>query len=737
LLSVDDMQDGMERLDVSSIHKDRWVEIDLNWFDRYQIHAKTEELAQSLVPLFKGVQGAKGMILNCGWLIDLITEWTGNPEQPLPIRSQLLNDWKGFTYQNLKGLFAALRAAFQANGYDGMKFGMMFVAWGYFLSSDDMYDIRSDWYERHPELYPHSSSGFKDMNPGVPLVADDYPYATRPQGLQDGDSFQLFFGEQWGDLSRYLELDAIHLRDQFSGPMIYARNGPYGPHASSNPEDLLYWTEAYIRLFREVKQANPRVILMGYSSSVSAIADWRVACVDLETMIAEGSMDIWVDQTWGGAWQEWWSEWRGWTFQLSYLIMHANLIESANRKRKVRCKHYNLIETWDAWEPWDTLHHVPEKLRWGIWAYSHASVQTEVGPRTPDGSYISWLSNRARELLSHEDINFIASNLNEAQSSAQRLEVTYGPQMIYNRRMMEWLSANHPNWNVSEWLDDHTAFLMKWGVPCLSSSRLEWLQEPIHEPLLVQVPGQLNAQDGQKLERLIDEGHHVWLVGRADVIDEGLLAHAGTQRKPKGLLSPGYHKVKPEASHPPGSVQQSYNVFVPECQPIEETNRGEIIFRTDQTPLILKSKEKPVYYWQPQDFNDPKNQSLPMTQVGSFNSYWAAAKEINQSSAAANQSYVQDVAMEQPIAVHYWKSAGTVYLLVGNLETGFVGDARLERSVSILINRSHLGLSLNDYVLHNINTGDSLAASSASNIELTFKITISSNSSSICKLISL
>ena len=38
----------------------------------------------------------------------------------------------------------------------------------------------------------------------------------------------------------------------------------------------------------------------------------------------------------------------------------------------------------------DVIHTAPERLRWGIWAYSHAAVKTPKGLKFPDGSYICW-----------------------------------------------------------------------------------------------------------------------------------------------------------------------------------------------------------------------------------------------------------------------------------------------------------------------------------------------------------
>ncbi len=193
-------------------------------------------------------------------------------------------------------------------------------------------------------------------------------------------AFRDFFAAQWSVVSRFLELDAIHFRDGFWGARFTrssARLARRGPKIRRRGEA---WGRELAAFFAAAKNANPDCLVMVYSSARSAVGEYRVGCFDLAALVASGSIDIWIDQTWAGAWQDWWThEFRGWTFQLANLIAHHVMITAGNARRERPCRHYFLTEMWDAWEPWDTLHQVPGKLRWGMWAFSHVAVATPKG----------------------------------------------------------------------------------------------------------------------------------------------------------------------------------------------------------------------------------------------------------------------------------------------------------------------------------------------------------------------
>ena len=97
--------------------------------------------------------------------------------------------------------------------------------------------------------------------------------------------------------------------------------------------------------------------------------EWCSNGFDLELVARSGHLDLWITQTWASAWQDYWTcHSQGYTFQLANVLAHLAMLADT------LCKHLFLIEMFDVWEPWDSIHQYPSKVIWEIWAYSHAAA---------------------------------------------------------------------------------------------------------------------------------------------------------------------------------------------------------------------------------------------------------------------------------------------------------------------------------------------------------------------------
>jgi hypothetical protein len=708
---------------------DRWLEMDLTWFDPSEPFApQLDRLFDRVAPMLRGVAGRHGVFFNLGWLVDLVTDWTGDAAQLIPTRSRRTAAWAAVGYARLAEFVTDYRAAAERHGVADAGCGILFVEWAHVVWPPELkiYDFDSDWYERHPELYepPRSFIGMPDLHPVNRLHADDYPYATAPDGIAEGTTFADLFGPQWGSFAEFTGFDAVLLRDGFCGPMIYTRNGPYGTAAPPDREVVDRFSDSVRDLFRAVKQAAPDRLVVGYSSAISPVADWRVGCVDFETLVADGFIDAWIEQTWGGAWQDWWHQlWKGWTFQTANLLTRGAMIARANEQRQRPCALYHLVETWDGWEHWDTIHQVPGKLTWGAWAFAHASALTPDGPRPSDGAYVSWLNNGDMDLLSVDDVDFVTGLLNRTEASAAALEHVHGPAIVYDRAAMEAVVERAPDDNIGEWIDDQAALLMKWGVPVLAATRSEWLPDiDADRQLIAQTP----AVGGD--HQCLLAAPSLAVFGRADAIDpvvtEALgIAPTGEHRGADFWVSHGDDRGVPPHDRP----------YLPEHAVVEVIADATVRYATRETPLITTRGDR--LWWQPGDWSEPFNQFVPKYQMGSTYPAFRVASLLTGMAAAVGHSHLVGVTRPHPVAFHAWRSGGVDHVLLGNLETGEFGDSRTERCVTIRLAVASLALGAAATTMHRVDgAGDDTVSLAAVGGRLEARVTLAPESAVLFRI---
>jgi len=544
----------------------------------------------------------------------VVTLFTGDLGQRLPLESRRYASWRELDYSDLRRLVGDLKQAFAVSGVDQVRIGIFTVGWGEMVlpETGEIYDLRSEWRRRHPELYGPQSDHFgRFLDPRVPLVADARAYASRPHGIAAGESYAAFLGSQWAALAGAVGLDAIHLRDGWLGQMIYRRSGPYGALGSYDPVENRSWTETMRDICAAIKAEAPGTLLLLYSSALSATAEWLTGCIDLESVIADGAVDVFVDQTWGGAWQEWWPlPTLAWTFQSAFLAGHGALIRGTDARRKVPCRHYALIETWDGWEPWDTLHRTPEKLRWATWSFAHSGVLTPDRIRVPDGMYVSWMNDPRGALISERDDGWLADAMNDAQHSAEGIERVLGPVVVHHRDALLTASEDHPSRELDVWIEDQAGMLSKFGLPVLGATRAEWLEHVDPDGVLLPLAGDAQLPS---LSALAAAGRPVLLSGRADLVAEEILSAAGADADPE-LREQAYRPI-PSRSHPDSG---GYDVVhLPERAEVVAHDNAEVpLAQTDGTPVVVGRGR--FSYWQAPTPVGPETGLLDAAQLGSL-----------------------------------------------------------------------------------------------------------------------
>jgi hypothetical protein len=688
---------------------DRWLEIDLYWFERGNTTKSCQEFWNRFAPLFEGVQGWRGVVLNVGWTVDYVVDWSGDLNQQIPFpvglkqdswfkvsgilsgttaervgqwkdrfahpADRLKKDYEPWTYGDLKTLAETLRrVAEKEHGLTKMRVGALALGW------KGIYQGRSPWAARHPEAFDGDFNGGSLLS-AARLRADPALLAAFPGGLPQGTPFYELFGKQWGKLSRTAGLDAIVLRDSMLLQTQYGRG-----QLMRRPERARLLQEGAAGMVRETKKANPAALVLGYSNGASAMSDWRCNGVDMEAIFKEGCMDAWIDQTWAGAWNElgvrsgdfWNNPHLGWTYQLAYTLLHAAMLADT------KVHHYPLVETFDAWESWDVIGTVPQRLKWGIWAYSHAAVKTPHGLKMPEGTYISW-ANQGTRLLDEQQVGFLAREINSAVRDAWATTKVCGPTLVYCRDAQAWQNAHAPDKDIKEWLDEQIGTLLKWPVPISSITRMEYLPKVKSDVFILGTPVHLQSNERQTLLDLIGQGQPMMLVGSPDGgVDPELLALAGIE--PPGAAQ-AQKRTRAKLGHAgelTAGLPAEFEIIQQPFVPCKTNGDARVLYSVEDSPAltIRTAGNRKLVFWDPPDLAPAPSRPL-IEDLGGVESYVLAARALNALLPGAGSPKAANIAPHEPVAILAWRgSDGFLTLLAGNLEEGLNIDAAKSRGVT-------------------------------------------------------
>jgi hypothetical protein len=701
----------------TSIDTDRWLEIDLYWFDKDNLEKSVSGFWDRYAALFRGVSGWRGVILNVGWVMDYVLDWRGNLDGKIPFPQHMAQEhwfrvgglltgdtaerkrqWKqrfanpatslrayyqDWTYRDLKLLAHLLRERARTKyGLSGIKVGSFVLGFRTIYGGE-----ASPWTRNHKEAYfAERVFGQPVFNPQARLAADPTAFGAFPNGIRAGAPVNLFFGAQWGHLSKAVGLDAIVLRDSLLGPIAYRRRGPWGASLPPDPQAWAALSEATGALVKATKEANPDALVIGYSTGASAVGEWRVEGVDLEAIARQGYLDGYIDQTWAGAWNEvgvressfWNNPYLGWTYQLAYVLLHGAMFAGT------RVRHYTLVETFDAWESWDIIHTAPERLKWGMWAYLHAAVKTPDGLKMPAGSYISW-GNQGKRLLSEEDVSFLAASLNEAVHDARQTRAVFGPTLVYSREAMEWQSGNAPGQSIKEWIDEQAAAVMKWSVPILSVTRTEYLPHIQTDLPILQSPVHLKAAELEHITRMISSGRPIAIFGTpAGGIDPALARLAGIETSAAAVgAERRMARLATEDPQLSEGIPPQFAIFQPFTLN-RATEGAEVIVTVDQSPVLIRNRN--VVFWDPADFDLSSRGASIRERMGSQYVYVLVARILSRMLAGSGTPYVRNIEAELPVCLHVWQLRNGQYrILLGNTEEGISDGADQSRHVVLRI----------------------------------------------------
>lgn len=700
---------------------DRWVEMDLYWFDAAQPERSAAAFWDRYAPLYRKVGGHRGVILNIGFTVNHVLAFcrldqpialpdpkgqelgakvegalTGDTaERQVAWRKRFANhsntaqqvgygDW---SYRSLQRLATALRTQGAKRGVRDFRVGSFIVAF------NNAYGEVTPFAKTHPEAWTRWRPGVDALDtsayfdPNAALKADQGCFAGLPGGITEGLPAHAAFAAQWGALADAVGLDAIMLRDGMGFPRAYTRYGPWGL-AVPDRAAAEQITGGTIALLRGLKRAAPRTLTMMYSTAATATSDWRANGLDLERVARGGDLDIFVDQTWAGAWGEvgvrqqtyWNAPILGWTYQLGYLLQHRAMLAGT----KVR--HYFLTETFDAWESWNTIRTARERLRWGIWAWSHVGAKTPRGLEMTAGTYISW-GNSGRALIGPEDVAFLSDTLDAAAADASVTDDIRGPTLVYSRdAFAAQIDALRPEFDVRDRTDEQVGSIAKWGLPILSVTRAEWVPAVTSDLFVFGATTGMAAQTRDKILSRARSGQPMAFFGAfGTATDPAFVALGGGSVAPydppvqdrmmRATLGLGAPRVKGVAAFD-----------APPPQRANRTGVGDVVYSfVDSVGMSRRREGKTdIVLWDPPSIVDYWYRPIRDNMNGNPAPYAVAAATLGDQLASRDAPRAAATDVSQTAAFSAWTvRGGGLRLLAGNLEEGLRDDADATRRIAV------------------------------------------------------
>jgi hypothetical protein len=256
---------------------------------------------------------------------------------------------------------------------------------------------------------------------------------------------------------------------------------------------------------------------------------------------------------------------------------------------------------------------------------------------------------------------------------------------------MQW-QADHasPNHDINEWIDEQMGSVMKWPVPILSSTRMEWLPSVKSDLFVLQTPSHFSDGQLKLTQQLIGGGQPVAMVGSfSDGIGPTLLALAGVQTKATAIETPRHVcEGKNEAPDLAANVPATFNDYCHSLTGSVVPDVAQAIYSEEGTPALAfhTSGASQIAAWNPPDLRSIEK--IPLSQIWGNNGapYALAAGVFTDMLSRRSALHAAGIDLNQTMNVAAWQTQnGGLRILAGNLEEGLREDADFTRSAALSI----------------------------------------------------
>jgi hypothetical protein len=247
-------------------------------------------------------------------------------------------------------------------------------------------------------------------------------------------------------------------------------------------------------------------------------------------------------------------------------------------------------------------------------------------------------------------------------------------------------------------VDEQAASLMKWPVPILSVTRVEWVPQVKSDLFVFQTPSHLSPLHLASLQKLFESGQPVAVFGSSEGVDATLMQLGGLRAN---AAASGQLQLCPAKNQVPELVKNAVPAFETYCRPdsVSASAEAHVFYTVQDSPRLTLNTAagKQVAVWNPPDLRSVDN--LPLTKIwGNTGAPYAlAAAALNQLLKQHATLHADAIDLQQTMNITAWRTNnGTLRILAGNLEEGLRDDADLSRHTTLDLPKSWSGASWKD-----------------------------------------
>ena len=257
--------------------------------------------------------------------------------------------------------------------------------------------------------------------------------------------------------------------------------------------------------------------------------------------------------------------------------------------------------------------------------------------------------------------------------------------MVYCRDAQAWQSANSPDKDTKDWLDEQCGTLLKWSVPISSITRVEWLPKVKSDLFIIGTPVHLQPACQRTLIDLIEKGQPMMLVGSPDGgVDPELLKMAGIERQDAAPADKQTRAKLGDAGDLTAGLPAEFEIIQRPFVACKASRANKVLYTVNDSPALTINTEgrHKLIFWDPPEMTSARTRPL-IESLGGVESYVLAARALTAFLPGTGSPWAPQIVPREPVAILAWSGRnGLLNLLAGNMEEGLNLDIAMSRQTA-------------------------------------------------------